>query len=102
MRDIASHADYSFDRQTYSTELPTRFRSKEITIGRPHMIRWCDARPSAQNHLTGHKLAVVLAQRPREGLVSRICGGRARGPFPTVAEELVHSFAVRSCGMQSP
>ena len=84
----------SLDCQTYPRELPPRCRLKEVAIGRAYMIRGCDARPSAQNHLAGHKLAVVFAQRSREGLVSRIAGVGAGRPFPTVTEELVDAFTV--------
>src|SRR5262249_42465323 len=88
--------------QTYSSELPPRCRLKEMSIGRAHMICRCGARPSAQNHLTGHKLAVVFAQRTRKGLVSRIAGVGTGRPFPTVPEELLNTHTARGCGMQPP
>ena len=64
------------------------------------MIRRCDARTSPQNHLTGHKLAVVFAQRTGAKFVSGIRGVRARSPFPTVPKELLNALTARPCGMQ--
>src|SRR6266404_10001636 len=48
--------------QTYSSELPTSRGLKEIAIGRPQTIRGGGAGAPAQDHLTGHELAVVFAQ----------------------------------------
>src|SRR5260370_14885188 len=87
---------------TYPSELPTSRGLKEIPIGRPHPIRGCDAGPSAQNHLTGHELAVVFAQCTRKGLVSRIAGVGAGRPFPTIAEQLLQNHPASHCTMNPP
>ena len=75
---ICSHAnDEPSDCQTYSSELPPRRWLKEIAVGSAHMIRGCNAGPSAQNHLAGHKLAVVFAECTRE--VACIPDSRCKG-----------------------
>ena len=65
------------------------------------MGRRSDARPPAQNHLAGHELAVVFAERTRQRLVSRITGVGARCPFPAIAEQLLNTRTSRRSGMES-
>src|SRR5262245_29718886 len=77
--------------QTYPGELPASRGLKEVAIGGSHMISGGDAGPSPQNHLTGHELAVVFAQGPRNGLVAWIPGVGAGRPFPTVSEDLLNT-----------
>ena len=66
------------------------------------MTRGCDTGSSTQNHLAGHKLAVVFAERTRKGLVTWVTRVGACCPLPRVPEELVDAIAGRDCGMQSP
>ena len=68
---------------------------KEIPVRRANMIGRGDARSSAQNHLTGHKFAVVFAERTGERLVSWIAGIGAGRPFPAIAEKLLEATARR-------
>ena len=88
--------------QTQAGELPPSRRLKEVAIRRADMACGCDARPAAQNHLAGHKLAVVFAQRPGKGLVSRIAGVSAGCPVPAVPKELLDPRALRLGWMQPP
>ena len=87
--------------QTYSSELPASRGLKEIAIGRAHTIRGGGAGAPAQDHLTGHELAVVFAQGTRKGLVSRIAGVGAGRPFPTIAEQLLNTHTGGHCRMKS-
>ena len=65
------------------------------------MTRGSDARPPAKNHLAGHELGVVFAERAGQRLVSRITGVRARRPFPAVAEQLLNTRTSCGSGMES-
>src|SRR5271165_653426 len=64
------------------------------------MTRRSDARSPAENHLAGHELAVVLTERARKRLVSRITGIGARRPFPAIAEELLDTRTSCRSGME--
>jgi len=63
------------------------------------VARGRDAGSSTQNHLAGHKLAVIFVQGARNGLVTRITRVGACCPLPAVPEELVKATAGRNCGM---
>src|SRR5579863_10513876 len=64
------------------------------------MTRRSNARAPAQNHLAGHELAVVLTERARKRLVSRITGIGARRPFPAIAKELLDTRTLCCRGME--
>ena len=65
------------------------------------MTRGSDARSPAQNHLAGHELAVVFAERAWKRLVSRITGVGAGRPFPAIAEQLLNPCTSRCSRMES-
>src|SRR5271165_3110440 len=65
------------------------------------MTRRGNTRSSAQNHLAGHELAVVLAEGTGKRPVSWITGVSAGRPFPTIAEKLLDTLTSRSRGMES-
>ena len=52
------------------------------------MVRRRDARTSSQDHLAGHKFAVVFTQGTGQGRISWIARIGTGSPFPTVAEQL--------------
>src|SRR5271170_5213619 len=65
------------------------------------MARRGSTRSSAQNHLAGHELALVLAEGTGKRLVSWITGVGAGCPFPAIAEKLLDTRASWCCGVKS-
>ena len=57
-----------------------------------------DAGAAAEDHLRGHELAVVLAERAGEGLVAGVAGVGGLGPLPDVAEDLLEAAGVGAAG----
>src|SRR5690348_2621389 len=89
-------------RKSDSAELPARRRWEEVAIGRADMIARRDARPTTQDHLPYHELAVVFRDRAFQGAVTGIgIVGRAC-PFPGVAEQLQIGSASCSSRLISP
>ena len=67
------------------------WRGEEVAIGGADVGGGGDAGASAQDHLAGHELAVVLAEGSGERFVAGIAGVGAGGPLPYVAEELLEA-----------
>src|SRR5262245_9783748 len=81
-------------------ELPTSRRWEEVAVAHAHVRARGRARTTAQHHLIAHELAVVFAERPRQGLearVGRVCAG---GPLPGVAEHLRVAWVTGSTRVQ--
>ena len=60
--------------QSDSSELPSGLRGKKVAIGRPDVGSRRDAGSTAEDDLVAHELTVILAERARCGLISRIRG----------------------------
>src|SRR2546423_7881257 len=74
-------------REPDARELPARVRREEVAIRRAYVPARRRARAAAQDELVAHELAVVFAERAREGHEARIRPVRARRPLPRVAED---------------
>src|SRR3569623_2842098 len=94
----ASHLICGIACQPETRKLPASGRCEEIAIGRADVSRRCDAGATSQNHLGGHELAVILAERSRQRTIPRIAGIRRGGPLPNVAEDLLQPGPRRSSG----
>src|SRR5690606_916821 len=87
-RSAAVASSIRVPRQAQSAALPARLRREEVAVAGPQVPARAKAAPTAQDQLSAHELAVVLAQgaveRPEPG-PGRVGAG---GPLPGVAEHL--------------
>src|SRR5262245_42765494 len=72
--------------EAQARELPTRIRWKEVPVGCANVARWCRARSAAQDVLSAHELAVVLADRAAGKPKARVRTVVASRPLPDVTE----------------
>ncbi len=72
-------------------ELPAGGGGEEVAVGGADVGGGGDAGASAEDHLRGHELAVVLAEGSGEGFVAGVAGVAAGGPLPDVAEDLLEA-----------
>src|SRR5579875_1933865 len=84
----------SLPGQADARELPARLRRKEIAIAGADMGSRRHAGTAAQNHLSAHELAVVLAQRSCERAETRIAEIGACRPLPAIAIAGLHAVRI--------
>src|SRR5439155_11246507 len=87
--------------QANAAELPARRRWEEVAIALAQVRARRRARAAAQDELVAHELAIVLAERAGERLISRVRRVRALRPLPTFAEHLRQPIARRGGGVEA-
>src|ERR1039458_5224934 len=72
-------------------ELPARGGGEEVAVGGADVGGGGDAGASAEDHLGGHELAVVLAEGAGQGAVAGVASVGGGGPLPDVAVDLLEA-----------